>query len=955
MSEPKRISPLLDGFIVGETVSAHHGIRCCPALREDTDERHIVKIISVPSSQTQLDALLLSGAYSSKEQAQDYFRELAQGILDEVQLLEKLSRLEGFLPYQASQNIELPNYVGFLVCMRSPYQRTLEKQMRREPLTHLAAVNLGLDMCAALTAARRAGYLYADLKPSNIYCTENRGYCIGDLGFIPLASLKYASLPEKYRSCYIAPEITDAYASLNDTMDIYALGLVLYQVYNNGELPFTGMAPTEPLPSPLYADYEMAEIILKACNPDPTQRWTDPAQMGQALVNYMQRNSVNNTSIVPPPVEIPNFIEDEPGEFLSEDENEAEFAELMALIPDEQPPEEIPEPPAVPAEAAEDGTMADGGVTVEVAQMLAQADELLALELPEPVVAPDPIDVPIPPPIVPEPEVPAEETPSEDIAETEEEDIPLQEEPVTEEAEEFPEEAEKGTDEPETAPKKHRIGLFIGIAAVIALIGVLIWGGYRYYHNEYLQTINAISVEGSKDQITVAVISEIEEGLLSAVCTDTYGNTLRAPIEAGVATFTKLNPSTQYKIHLEISGRHQLMGPTTGSYTTAAETQVHNFSAITGATDGSAKLSFTVSGPDSDIWFVEYSDGSASKTLEFRGHNVDIIGLTPGTDYTFRLFPKSELYLTGSCDLTHTAAKLILAQNLRLESYADGALSIAWGNPDGFEGIKWTVRCKNDKGFEQTVTTDVPGAEFTGLDTACPYTITVTAEGMSQSQTLAIGANPVNITSITVSPVEDTPWLLELHWEFDGIAPMTGWEIRYTPDGMEPLTVTSIENSLQLPLNPGLNCEFEIKPIHDGPGFGLLHSYEAPELSPFPGFAQDVTMTLHPIPEGDSWTAEDLAEAVLQFHQGEPACLLLPAMGAYDKEIVTATFVITNSSNELVSSHFAALLWLPETVCLLNVPEMPVTLGSYTLSLFLDNQYISQISFKIQPAAEAAG
>ncbi len=949
MSEPKRISPLLDGFIVGETMSAHHGIRCCPALREETEERHIVKIISVPSSKTQLDALLLSGAYASKEQAQDYFRELAQGILDEVQLLEKLSRMEGFLPYQASQTIELPNCVGFLVCMRSPYQRTLEKQMRREPLTHLAAVNLGLDMCAALTAARRAGYLYADLKPSNIYCTENRGYCIGDLGFIPLSSLKYASLPEKYRSRYIAPEITDAYACLNDTLDIYALGLVLYQVYNNGELP-----SDNPLPPPLYADYEMAEIILKACDPDPQKRWSDPAQMGQALVNYMQRNIVNNTSIVPPPVEIPDFIEEEPEEFLSEDENEAEFAELMALIPDEQPPENMPEPP-VYAENA--GEMADEGVTMEVAQMLAQADELLALELPEPVVAPDPIDVPIPPPIVPEAEIeePDEEPPAEPAIEADELEPPVQDEPDPEVPEEEAVEAAEDDDKPEAAAKKKHIGLFLSIVAIVAVIVMSIWGGHRYYYNEYIQTVDAITVEGSKNQITVMVVSEIEEGLLTAVCTDTYGNTLRSPIRNGVATFTGLNASTQYKVSLAISGKHKLTGPTTGSYTTAAETQVHNFAAITGVTDGSVKLSFTVSGPDSESWYMEYSNGAATKTLEFRGHNVEVNGLTPGTDYTFRLTPKSELYLTGNCELTYTATKLILAQNLRLESYIGGTMSVVWDNPEGFDGVKWTIRCENDKGFEQTVTTDVPGVEFSGLDTGSAYVITVTAEGMSQSQSLAVGANPINITAITASPVADAPWLVELTWEFNGIAPPAGWEIRYAAADMDSLTVTSLENSLRLPLHPGLDCEFEIRPVHDGPGFGLSYSYEAPDALPFQGFGENITMTLHRIPQAETWTAEDLGEPVQQLYHGELGCLLLPVMQPYDKEVVTATFVITGSDNELVSANSAGLLWLTDSVCLLTVNDMPATLGSYTLSLYLDNQYVAQITFEIQPAADAAG
>ena len=82
MSEPKLISPLLDGFVMGDPISDHHGVRCCPAMQLDTEQKYIVKIISIPASQKQLDALLLTGAYSSKEDALAYFAELSEASAD---------------------------------------------------------------------------------------------------------------------------------------------------------------------------------------------------------------------------------------------------------------------------------------------------------------------------------------------------------------------------------------------------------------------------------------------------------------------------------------------------------------------------------------------------------------------------------------------------------------------------------------------------------------------------------------------------------------------------------------------------------------------------------------------------------------------------------------------------------------------------------------------------------
>lgn len=50
----------------------------------------------------------------------------------------------------------------------------------------------------------------------------------------------------------------------------------------------------------MYADYEMAEIIHKACAFKPEDRYQDPNEMKQALVEYMKRNQSDDTLIVPP-------------------------------------------------------------------------------------------------------------------------------------------------------------------------------------------------------------------------------------------------------------------------------------------------------------------------------------------------------------------------------------------------------------------------------------------------------------------------------------------------------------------------------------------------------------------------------------------------------------------------------------------------------------------------------
>ena len=122
MSEPKLISPMLDNFEMGAPISEHDGVRCCPAMRKDSDEKYIVKIISVPASQTKLDALLLTGVYPDRVSALTYFHEVANGIVDEKRVLDTLANLEGFVPFEDSQVVPMEDGTGYDVYLLSEYR-----------------------------------------------------------------------------------------------------------------------------------------------------------------------------------------------------------------------------------------------------------------------------------------------------------------------------------------------------------------------------------------------------------------------------------------------------------------------------------------------------------------------------------------------------------------------------------------------------------------------------------------------------------------------------------------------------------------------------------------------------------------------------------------------------------------------------------------------------------------
>lgn len=170
-------------------------------------------------------------------------------------------------------------------------------------------------------------------------------------------------------------------ATLNETADTYAVGMILYQLYNDGSLPFKDKAPDEALPSPVNADYEIAEIIMKAIDPDPAKRWQEPKELGKALAAYMQRNSINDT-----PITIYTPIEAKPGGCGAVQPAPAPTeapAQQEETIAEDTQDETLPEP----ADAAD---LLPHQMSEEVSQIMDEADALIAHEVPQTAVTPEP-------------------------------------------------------------------------------------------------------------------------------------------------------------------------------------------------------------------------------------------------------------------------------------------------------------------------------------------------------------------------------------------------------------------------------------------------------------------------------------------------------------------------------------------------------------------------------------
>ena len=145
-----------------------------------------------------------------------------------------------------------------------------EEDFRKQALCWL------IQACDGLTFLHQNGLkAHRDIKPNNFLISQDGVLKVSDFGLAFSPTQKYG------RAEYAAPEVL-AGAEPNMQSDIYALGIVLYQLFNHNRLPQqltqTNSSSTDsdiPLAASIFAD----EIFQKCCAKNPRKRYTSFSQL----------------------------------------------------------------------------------------------------------------------------------------------------------------------------------------------------------------------------------------------------------------------------------------------------------------------------------------------------------------------------------------------------------------------------------------------------------------------------------------------------------------------------------------------------------------------------------------------------------------------------------------------------------------------------------------------------
>lgn len=173
------------------------------------------------------------------------------------------------------------------------------KQKLGHPIPWQEAFRTLIPVARGLSYAHQHGVVHRDVKPANILINENEGPVLTDFGIAKLLEDTHGhtltgsgvgiGTPE-----YMAPEQGVGASTIDARVDIYSLGIVLYEMVT-GRKPYIADTPmavvlkqmTDPLPHPTNFVSDLPEdverVLFKALAEQPEDRYTDMSVLIAAM------------------------------------------------------------------------------------------------------------------------------------------------------------------------------------------------------------------------------------------------------------------------------------------------------------------------------------------------------------------------------------------------------------------------------------------------------------------------------------------------------------------------------------------------------------------------------------------------------------------------------------------------------------------------------------------------
>ena len=131
-------------------------------------------------------------------------------------------------------------YIVMEICRGKSLRHHIEET---EAFTVEAVRNIAYQMCKGLHFMHNLNMIHRDIKPENLMISDEGALKIVDYGIVRLPGLSQLNTDEEVRSLigspyYMAPEFFNDKSRGTVQTDIYAVGVVMYEMVSGGEFPY---------------------------------------------------------------------------------------------------------------------------------------------------------------------------------------------------------------------------------------------------------------------------------------------------------------------------------------------------------------------------------------------------------------------------------------------------------------------------------------------------------------------------------------------------------------------------------------------------------------------------------------------------------------------------------------------------------------------------------------------
>jgi len=177
---------------------------------------------------------------------------------------------------------------------------SLRQMLRARELGPREALSIVSQVCDALQYAHDHGVVHRDIKPENILVTRDARVKVLDFGLAKLVGgVARDNLTREQQVMgtphYMAPEQWEKPQTVDHRADIYALGVVFYELLT-GELPIGRFAPPS---HKVTLDVRLDDVVLRTLEKEPERRYQRAGEVKDAVTG------IGATPASPTPVNAP--------------------------------------------------------------------------------------------------------------------------------------------------------------------------------------------------------------------------------------------------------------------------------------------------------------------------------------------------------------------------------------------------------------------------------------------------------------------------------------------------------------------------------------------------------------------------------------------------------------------------------------------------------------------------